>query len=120
VRFEDTDDSAYVTLRYCGLTKSRPWDRHVLIALFRDGVLNLQGGGKDVMTFTNEDQTAFPRLGPDTVELLEQHTQQCSQVMQDSIVQYIKDVRTYIDVNPTTRGTKKHIFMDKVHGMLLR
>ena len=132
-RLDSMEDTAYVTLRYCGQTRNRPWDRHVsdiystflsdflarffkalgrycsevlasaavqvfvdagaelalasahlnlreqvLIALFGDGVLNLQAGGKNVMTFTNEDQALFVSLRTDTVRSLENRTQQCS------------------------------------------
>lgn len=128
-RLDDKDDNTYITLRYCGQTKNRPWDRHVsdiyssslsgffgrflrmlgqhchevltdalvqvvvgasttlplptaqlnlyeqvLITLFGDGVLNLQSGGKDDMTFSDEDQTAFVSLQSDTVNLLQRHT----------------------------------------------
>jgi hypothetical protein len=129
-RLDSMKDTAYVTLRYCGQTKNRPWDRHVsdiystslsgflagffkalgkycsevfasaavqvvvdastelalasahlnlreqvLIALFGDGVLNLQAGGNNVMTFTNEDQALFVSLRTDTVRSLENYTQ---------------------------------------------
>lgn len=46
----------------------------VLIGLFGDGVLDLQAGGKDVMSFTDKDQTVFLSLGTETVGLLDKYT----------------------------------------------
>lgn len=174
-RFEGKDDNSYVTLRYCGQTKNKPWGRHVsdiystslseflgrffkllgkrcpdvlssatvqtvvrastelplsythlnfreqvLIALFGDGVLNLQARGKNLMSFTDEDQTTFFSLGSDTVTLLEKHTQACSSATAASVAQYITDVGKYVGANPSTKGQKKHAFTDAVQYILLR
>jgi hypothetical protein len=174
-RLEHLDDHAYVTLRYCGQTKNKPWDRHVsdiystslsgflarffrtvalycpevlsratvqvvrlaglevklhaalvnlreqvLIALFGDGVLNAQPGGKDVMKFTEEDRTAFLSLQSDTAKLLENHTQKCSSTMQAAITEYIDEVQRYVGENSSTRGGNKYPFTSKVKNMLLQ
>jgi hypothetical protein len=172
-RLEYLDNHAYVTLRYCGQTKNRPWDRHVsdiystslsgflprffktvalycpevlskasvqvvrlaglevklhpahvnlreqvLIALFGDGVLNAQAGGKDVSKFTEEDRTAFLSLESDTTNLLEAHTQKCPPAMQASIGQYIAQIQSYVETNPSTRGGVKYAFNDQIKNML--
>ncbi|KAF1843744.1 uncharacterized protein K460DRAFT_408067 [Cucurbitaria berberidis CBS 394.84] len=92
----------------------------VLIAIFGDGVLNLQSGGKDFMGFNDEDQVAFVSIQSDTIRLLQQHARPCSQAMKDGISQYASEVRKYVEANPSTRGDEKRPFTEKVENMIQR
>jgi hypothetical protein len=91
-----------------------------LIALFGDGSLNLQAGGKDTMTFNDEDQAAFVSLRTDTVNLLQQYTQPCPSTMVAGITRYASDVRAYVEANPSTRGGKGRLFTDNTEEMIRR
>jgi hypothetical protein len=163
---DDMDPKSYVTLRYCGQTKNRPWDRHVadiystvttgflarffrtvakwcpdvlshatvetvvranadfkqpaksidlreqvLIALFGDGTLNVEAGGKDSMNITNEDHVAFLALGTtNLVDSLDRKTDFPPQRIYDGVSSYARAVRQYVNDNPSTTGDGRYVF----------
>jgi hypothetical protein len=173
-RIEALDGNTYLTLRYCGQSQNRPWDRHVsdiyskslksfmgqflktvgmlcpdvlknatvhtvtkaastlqldadyldlkeqvLIALFGDGVLNTEIGGKNSIILVQEDKDLFTTLNTTTVELL-QTTHQCPATLRTKLQQYAKSVRRYVEDNAaTTSGKLKNRFSDVTENMLV-
>jgi hypothetical protein len=172
-RIEGISDNAYFTLRYCGQSQNKPWDRHVsdiyskslksflgqflktvgmmcsdvlssatvhvvakastklqldpeildlreqtLIALFGDGVLNTEVGGKDIVVLSEEDHTLFLLLGTDTTNLLKS-TQSCPTPIRSKLMAYARAVRSYVDAHPTTvAGKAKRTFSQKTERMI--
>jgi hypothetical protein len=171
---DDMEPKSYVTLRYCGQTKNRPWDRHVadiyatattgflarffrtvgkwcpdvlshatvetvvranvdfrqpakstdlreqvLIALFGDGTLNVEAGGKDSMNVTNEDHVAFLALGStNLLDALEKKTAPPSQTIYDGVYSYAKAVRQYVTANPSTTSDGKYVFSRETEDII--
>jgi hypothetical protein len=90
----------------------------VLIALFGDGALNSEAGGKRTMVFSQEDYDAFSLLNTDTVSLLEL-SQKCSEEMVSAIQKYASDAQKYANTNPATTGTDKRKITDTVMSALV-
>jgi hypothetical protein len=89
----------------------------ILIALFGDGVLNTQAGGKDVITLFKEDRDNFDRLKTNTLRLLETETRVCTQTEMETLHDYSHSVRKYVDKNPTTTGSGH--FTDRTEATIL-
>jgi hypothetical protein len=174
-RVQDMADVSYVTLRYIGQTKNKPWDRHqsdiysvslrsflghflrtagmvcpwvlqqakvfvvseassshgapmsqdhidaqeqALIALFGDGVLNTDYGGKEVIALTNDDRDVFVTLQSSTIKELTK-LRQCAPFKMQSLRNYAGHVRGYVQNNrTTTQGKKDHKFTQATERML--
>jgi hypothetical protein len=91
----------------------------VLIALFGNGVLNTEFGGKDVIVLTGKDQAIFDTLRTDTVGRLVQ-LRSCSKDVEKDLSKYAQLAREYAQGNPgTSKGQAKHIFTKKTEEMLV-
>lgn len=82
-----------------------------LIALFGDGVLNVDPGGRDSMVLKEADHSAFLSLGPTEMVhcaegkgLLLTALQPCSKAITQAVLDYSKSVRAYDDDHPSTTG----------------
>jgi hypothetical protein len=83
-----------------------------LIALFGDGVLNTEFGGKDIVVLAEEDHSAFNTLDTNFVPLIKKAKDAPVSVL-TAIRQYSKAVQDYASKNPTTTtgaGKAKHSF----------
>jgi hypothetical protein len=91
-----------------------------LIALFGDGVLNTEHGGKDIITLNSNDQDVFDTLQTTTLTQLAQ-TKPCPPFKMQHLRDYAKNVRTYIEHNPTTtQGKTRHKFSQATESMLVK
>ena len=89
----------------------------ILIALFGDGTLNTQAGGKDVITLFREDRDNFDRLQTRTVHLLRSHTRQMSQAEAEEIETYAHSIYKYVGKNASTVGPSGN-FTDTTKSMI--
>jgi hypothetical protein len=98
-------------------TETSDLREQVLIALFGDGALNTQAGGKDVVTLFKEDRDNFDRLKTNTLRLLETETRVCTKAELETLREYSRSVRKYVDKNPSTTGSG--YFSDRTEAMIL-
>jgi hypothetical protein len=92
----------------------------VLIALFGDCVLNTEHGGKDIITMTEDDQEVFASLNTTTIKELTR-TKPCPPIMLQNLRDYAKNVRVYVQHNPTTlKGKTTHKFSQATEKMIVQ
>ncbi|KAJ4381876.1 hypothetical protein N0V86_003243 [Didymella sp. IMI 355093] len=90
----------------------------IVIALFRDCLLNTQTGGKDVIIIYNDDRRAFELLHTSTGRLLQSQTRPCTTEELAEIERYGRRIRRYVGKNPST--TQGRVFNDHVEAMIVR
>jgi hypothetical protein len=90
----------------------------ILIALFGDGALNMQAGGKDIVTLFREDRDNFDRLKTQTTQLLMTETRECAQEEGDALKEYAYAIHKYVGKNLSTTGSGH--FTDQTEAMILR
>ena len=89
-----------------------------LIALFGDGVLNIEAGGKDTIVMTDHDQSVFLSLGTATADLIQSSIWTSSNNLKNKIHRYASDIQEYVQENPSTRGGGKYVFTAQVFDFI--
>jgi hypothetical protein len=90
----------------------------ILIAIFGDGALNTQAGGKDVITLFREDRDNFDRLRTNTTRLFMTETRSYTKTEVEALQEYSRAVHKYVGKNPST--TKTGLFTDQTEAIILR
>ncbi|RAR06499.1 hypothetical protein DDE82_003320 [Stemphylium lycopersici] len=93
----------------------------ILIALFGDGVLNTEFGGKDIIVLTPDHHQAFDFLKTNFVKQITS-TGHCPTTMKSSLRKYARKVMQYAKSHPTTttgEGKTRHSFSDETKAMLV-
>ncbi|KAJ4316457.1 hypothetical protein N0V94_005448 [Neodidymelliopsis sp. IMI 364377] len=92
-----------------------------LIAVFGDGVLNTDAGGKNgFITLINNDKVTFDMLRTNTAAKLDKLAP-CSEASIQKLKAYAREVAKYVNNNPTTREgyRSKHTFSAATEQMLV-
>jgi hypothetical protein len=98
-------------------TETSDLREQILVALFGDGALNTQAGGKDVVTLFKEDRNNFDLLRTNTLRLLATETRVCIKSELEVLSEYSHAVRKYVDKSPATTGSGQ--FTDQTEAMIL-